>query len=294
MMLMHVLTTLSLARDSLLAMGPRYEFTSEERVVPPADWCLPGTVALIDAWEQKYGRTREGGPVLIPSGSCSHVPDCPEKPDKLTAAADAWLRQRGIRPADAPPLPIDVYTLARNVRSEFGSGTAMEKLSIAWVAINRMLMDKDESITAHLLGTFGTFGRQIGSRRPASTQQDPSVADILIANHVYTSWKLRGTEEDPTFGAVSYFDKVSQDAMNAKNPASNPPSMSVYESWSMGGNWLTWAGHVPDVRPYRLLLFSIRKDLRAENNTRERLRIFGLGRQSLLGQNRAPRPKWCQ
>lgn len=293
-MIIQLLTSLSLARDSVWLMPPRYQFTAEERIAPPLDWCLPGTVALVDAWEERYGRTRDGGPILVPSNGCQQSPDCNIKPEVLTAQADAWLRQNGIRPVDAPPLPLDVYTLARNVRSEFGSGTAMEKLAIAWVAVNRTLMDNASSITEHLLGTFKTFGRQLGSRRPASTQQDPSVADILIANHVYTSWKTRGTEEDPTFGAVAYFDKVSQDAMYAKDPGSNPAPLNVYDAWSGGGNWLTWVGHVPDVRPYRLLLFSIRKDLRAENNNTERGRIRQLGRLALLGQNRAPRAAWCQ
>jgi hypothetical protein len=293
-MLLFLVTSLQLARDSLWMMPPHYSFTVEEKVSPPLDWCLPGTVALVDAWEAQYGRTRDGGPVLIPSDGCQQSPNCPIKPETLAAKADAWLRQRGIRPVDAPPLPLDVYTLARNVRSEFGSGTAMEKLAIAWVAVNRTLMDNAASITEHLLGTFGTFGRQVGSRRPASTQQDPSVADLLIANHVYTSWKTRGTEEDPTFGAVSYFDKVSQDAMHAKAPDSNPAPLDVYDTWTGGGNWLTWIGHVPDIRPYRLLLFSIRKDLRAANNNTERARIRNLGRLALLGQNRAPRADWCQ
>lgn len=273
-------------------MGPRYSFTADERRNPPRDWCLPGLVATIDQVEALYGNAREGGPLLIPS-PCRNSEACAESPTMMASQADAWLRANRFRSLDAPPLPIDVYSMARNLRSEFGSGTAMEKLAIAWAGINRTEMHGNDSVTEHLLGTFGTYGRQIGSRRPASTRQDPSVADIIIASEVYTEWKLRGTENDVSRGAIAYFDKVSQDAMHAKDPANNPSPMEVYNAWSSGGDWLTWVGMIPDVRPYRLMLFARRKDLRAENNVKERLRITNLGRQTLFGQNRAPRADWC-
>lgn len=271
--------------------GRYFSFTAEQFSTPPADWCLPGIVALIDQWEQLFGRFRRGGPIIVPSGGCGFSQECPYPPETLATRADAWMRDQGITPRDAPELPLDVYTMARNLRSEFGDGTAMEKLCIAWAGLNRVRWESAASVTAQMLGTKGTYGRQVGRTRPVATTQDPSVTDILIAHYVYADWQHNGFAHDISQGGVAYFDKVSQDAQHARKPETNPDWKTVFESWSSGGDWLTWTGHIPDVRVYRLCLLGPRPDLKT--NPSERSKITALGVQALLGQNRAPKATWC-
>lgn len=271
---------------------PIYEFPPALRSHPPRDWCVPGSVSAIQAWENAYGQYRKEGNLIMIS-ACAESPNCGKTPAQIRDQGDAFLSAHGLRPANAPPTPLDVYSIARNIRSEFGAGTPMEKLALAWAAINRATREGSASVTANLIGSKGNYGKQVGRQRPASTAQDPSVADYLIAFQVYSDWKTTGFVNDPTHGAEVYFDRVSQDAQHAKDPENNPSSTDVYNSWAEGGDWLMWAGHVPDVRPFRLLLFKHYPELRAARANAERARINKLGLAALRGVNKAPRATFC-
>lgn len=161
--------------------GPYYSFDAASFAQPPADWCLPPIVAVINLYDLWWGWKRKGGPVVIPSpnNACAFTNDCSLTNEVLRDNADQWLVSKGLLPSSATPTPIDIYSMARNLASEFGNGTAMERLCIAWAAINRMLDEGDTSVTANLVGTKGNYGRQIGRQRPASTMQDPNVVDFL-------------------------------------------------------------------------------------------------------------------
>lgn len=276
-------------------IGPYYSFDAAAFAKPPADWCLPNVVSIINWYDLAFGEKHKGGPVIIPSpgNACAFTTDCSLTPTQLRDNADQWLIKNGFKNANDTPTPLDVYSMARNLRSEFGNGTIMERLCIVWSAINRMLDEGSDSVTANLIGTKGNYGRQIGRQRPASTMQDPSVVDLWISQLVYADYAVNGTLNDPSNGAAVYFDRVSQDAVHAKTPDGNPSAVDVYDSWSTGGDWLLWVGHIPDVRPFRLLLFKHYKDLRAANDTRTRATINALGKQAMLGQNRAPKAYWC-
>lgn len=245
----------------------------------PRWWCVPGWHAMIVGWDKAYG--------LVPaSTTCNGAYDCNEDPEAMRGAAEQILIGLGLIPLGVT-LPIDAYTLARNIHSEFGEGTPEERVAVAFAGLNRYREEKAASLTAHLLGTRGKYGDQIGTARPASTKFDPNVADLLLAFYVFNGWS-GGWLEDPTLGATHFFDRVSQDAMNARDPGNNPPSLAVYNDWVGGGDYLTWVGHVPNVRPHRLALFKRRYELAQDPNERAVAREAGW--KAITGQNRAPRP----
>lgn len=245
-------------------------------------WCVPPWHDTVMGWEAKYGRTP------IPSGGCASSPECALDPEAMRAKAEAQVKTLGVYPP-AVDLPLDVYTLARNITSEFGDGTPEEKVAVALAGLNRAKEEGADSLTAHLLGTRKRYGEQIGIARPAATRQDPTVCDLLIASMVYTGW-IQGEFEDITHGATHYLDRVSQDAAHARNPET-PNGAAVFLDWSSGGDYLTWAGHVPNVRPWRLALLQRRRELgQSPEGRKERQLATKMGQLAVLAQNRQPKP----
>ena len=280
----------------------------------PADWCLPSFYSTVKAWEEQFGFSRPGGPMFLRSG-CGVDDDCNEKPqsclprsincspEAMRADAEAKLRSLGDKVwPSRKVLTLDTYALARNLNSEFGSGSPTEKVAVALVAMNRAIAldgSKPHSegwIANHLIGSTRRFGRQVGQTRPAATTQDPSVADVLIADYVLSATKS-GELADITWGATHYLDRFSQDGMRQRaiqNGDTTPPAggSEVFGSWSDGGDVLTWVGHVPDIRPWRLMLMRRRPDLRQQGKVRAAIRAAGL--EAIKGKNRpAPTSRVC-
>lgn len=281
----------------------KYSFSAAEKKAPPATWCLPFWHNRVMEWERRFGHQRRGpkgnplAPVMLDSGGCRRSDSCPLKPEAMRLRAEKQLRNLGVWPDDVK-LPLDVYSLARNLGSEFGHGTPEEQAAVVFVAMNRAKMQR-ESITKHLIGSMGNYGRQIGSARPASTAQDPTVANLLTAALIYDGYRA-GWIEDITHGAIGYFDRVSQDAQAAKRAAEIaagsekkklPNGVALYARWTYAGGFLTWVGHVPGIRPYRLCLMAIRSEW---NKTREGKAELEAARKggkgAILGSNRAPTP----
>jgi hypothetical protein len=131
-----------------------------------------------------------------PVGSDDFVP-CP--PEQLRAAAerimrdsDGWSRFK--------KLPLDTYSLARNIRSEHDSGTVEAKVAIAEAVYNEARR-RGTSVTRLLLINSGSkplYGRQRQGRF-AGTSRDPTVGDVLIADFV-----LRGKSDDFARGATKF------------------------------------------------------------------------------------------
>jgi hypothetical protein len=275
----------------------------------PSDWCLPSFYPIVKDWEARFGFGRTGGPLIVRSG-CAVIDDCTERgagciakavncsPEAMRADAEAKMRGLGADIWDAAkPLSLDTYALARNLMSEFGSGSPVEKVAVAMVAMNRATaLDGSRPFTqgwisGHLLDRKnGLFGRQIGQLRPAATTSDPSVADVLVADYVLRAMQS-GEMTDVTWGATHYLDRFSQDGMRARalqNGDSTPPAggSDVFGSWSDGGDVLTWVGQIPDVRPWRLLLMRRRPELRRDPKARAAIRAAGL--DAIKGKNRPP------
>lgn len=242
------------------------------RLYPPPTWCLP-------AWHSTVtGLDRRWGSKVIRSGCLTGEDGAiPCRPEAMRADAEAKLRALGAWPS-SKKLTLNTYALARNINSEFGSGTPEERVAVAFSSVNRAKRDH-MSVAEHVVHKQNhLFGRQQGSTRPVSTAQDPTAADVLLAELI-----LRGEISDITHGATHYFDRVAQDAAEAKGSASLN-GVGVYRSWSSGGDQLTWVGHIPNVRPWRLLLM---REMKGEPN---RSQVIQAGLLAVQGKNRAPDP----
>jgi hypothetical protein len=100
-------------------------------------------------------------------------------------------------------IPVDTYSVARMLRSEYGSGPVAAKIAMAWVARNDAA-ELGRSVTATInAGTRAgvAYGAQAGGGR-YSTAHDPYENDLAIAEAVMT-----GDEADPTGGAVKFVHK---------------------------------------------------------------------------------------
>jgi hypothetical protein len=264
----------------------------------PSDWCLSPIYPQIKQFETEFGFGRPTGPLIVASG-CKIDDDCLEKPascvpkaipcdpEAMRADAEQKLKASGVWPQNKP-LSLDTYALARNLMSEFGRGSPSEKIAVALVALNRASQldgtdpKQPGAVASHIIGKTGKFGQQIGSLRPASTRQDPSVADILIADLILQELK-RDQLRDITHGATHYLDRETQDAM-VKSGRTAKTGVEVYTDWANGGDALTWVGQSPDIRPWRLMLMRRRPELRGDPV--ERQRIFTAGLNALKGKNR--------
>lgn len=264
----------------------------------PDWWCVPPWHHAVEAVDRQWGK------VFLKSG-CKVYKQCPTNkpgckrgaincdPEAMRQDAQQKLGELGVL-GPGIGLDLDTYSLARNIRSEFGKGTPEERVAIALATVNRARAES-KSVTQYLLDTRdGLYGKQIGNVRPAATSQDPSVGDILLARFVLAGTRL-GFLHDFTNGATHYFDRVSQDAAAARAAEeirTVPSGEDVYKSWTGGGDMLTWVGHMPNVRTWRLAMFARRYDLgKTKAGRQERARVNSAGLESIRGKNRVP-PPW--
>jgi len=107
---------------------------------------------------------------------------------------------------DGAPVYVDSDTeaLARVIRSEIGTGSAQQRLHVAWATRN--LAQKRHTTIARL--ACSPCGRQ-GPERPVSTRFAPTAADRELAALVLTAPQLL----DPTGGATHFIDPVLQDEL---------------------------------------------------------------------------------
>lgn len=253
---------------------------------PPMFWCLPSWYPLVASWDSQFRKTFINTP-------CKRTDECEVAPEQLRQLVERELRKLPVW--GNRPLTLDALTTARNIQSEFGDGTPAERAAIGLAAGNRARAAGDPSVTAHLIHqTKGTYGKQTGSIRPASTAQDPSVANLLLGDLIAS-----GAIRDFTGGATHYFDRVTQDFMNKKNPDNNPAGEDLYLDWTGGGDFLTWLGHMPGIRTWRLALMKRRPDLKPRAEDPPELRaekiaaraaIRDAGQKAVMGISRSPAP----
>lgn len=142
-------------------------------------------------------------------------------------------------------IPLDVYSLARNVASETGSrGTFGEKVAIAEAALNRARRD-GVSISRLTMRDGARYARQRGTNPAVATSRDPTWLDLVVA-----SLALAGRTGDFAKGATHYFAPSAYSATEVR---------ALYDRWTSG--WgsettgLVWVGPLADVRPRKQLLF---------------------------------------
>src|SRR5882724_9031557 len=104
----------------------------DDKGKPAAWWCLPYWHNGVADWIKDYS-TRL-------NTDCPNNDDCSVDPDTLRAQTEAVLQQMTVWGANKP-LSLDVYTIARNIASEFDNGNPEEQAAIAFAAINRAKYD---------------------------------------------------------------------------------------------------------------------------------------------------------
>ena len=261
---------------------------------PPWYWCCPRWHHKSLEWTVEYGDT------FLHSG-CGNIDECTVDPEKARAAAEKHLQSFPVWGANRK-LDLDVYSLARNIRSENGTGSEEERAAIAFCAINRMKWKGYTSITDEVVHqTRRTYGNQIGGVRPVATSKEASVSDALLADLILKG-AADGSIADETRGATVYFGPRDQEGMHVKKPETYPNGVpEQYASFVDGGDYLTWSGHVVGVRPRNLFLMGPRTDLRINEGdspavqheklaTRSLIRKAGL--EAAMGTNNPPLFQW--
>ena len=115
--------------------------------------------------------------------------------------------------AAAGDLDVDVYSLARMIRSEEGRSNVASKIAVGFAAVNRA-RSANKSLTALLtMGNTGNgfYGPQNSGGRYAATDQDPYEGDAAIA-----AICLGGYATDPTFGSELFDRPKLQDLLLAR------------------------------------------------------------------------------
>lgn len=149
-----------------------------------------------------------GAAVVVAVKKGKRVTNAPAGADGLVRVPpDELARQAGVS--------LDVYALARMLRSEHGSEGERVKIAVGWAAVNQARAS-GVSISRLLLrgtakgGSDGLFGAQnVG--KYASTRNDPHTDDVEIARKV-----LSRAVADPTGGATQFDSPKAQRALVAK------------------------------------------------------------------------------
>lgn len=180
--------------------------------------------------------------------------------------------------ADSAQLPLDVYSVARLVASEWGSGPAPGLLAIAEAARNRAKA-LGQTMTAMLTkdtnaAQTGYYGRQTG--RWAATSQDPTARAVAAA---------RGALEAGTnvaSGAVKFFHPRTQDRGWQGGTALTKDAAQVVTSWA--GDGYQFIHDAPlysmGIDPYEFMIF---KRVSGKVDTARALTAISKGRGSAGG-----------
>lgn len=204
------------------------------------------------------------------------VVPCP--PEDLRAYTETMYKSLGLWPGDRA-LPLDVYSLARNIRSEAGSGSISEKVAMAAVAMNRM-RDQDKTMSQMTMRNGTRYARQSGQNPSVASSQDPRWEEIVIADLA-----MRGTFGDWVRGAVLYFSPNDQDGLYRAGRVKDD-RWDIYERWSSGWgsstNGYAWIGPLAGVNHNEQFL--MRKLKKIDPAWRE---MYALGKLA-LGERGVP------
>ena len=175
-------------------------------------------------------------------GEVSRIVDC--SPEELRARTEAQIKALGLRPASWH-LPLDTYSIARNIRSEAGTGKANIPIKVVYAesALIRARSDKG-TISALTMKNSAHYGRQSGSNPSVATSKDPTWDDIVIAEMA-----VAGALNNFARGTTHYFSPRIMDVW-AKQGKSDD-ALTLFERWSHG--WgstrdrLVWVGELPGI-----------------------------------------------
>lgn len=206
--------------------------------------CIPDWIHPILAEERRAQILGITSKALATAGCAVNADGIvPCQPEKLRANAEAKLKALGLLlPANV--LPLDVYSLARNIRSEAGSGSIPEKVAMAAVAMNRM-REQDKTMSGMTMRDGTWYARQSGQNPSVASSKDPGWVEIVIA---YAA--MAGAFGDWARGAVLYYSPNDQDGLYRQGKVKDD-RWAIYERWTSGWgsstNGYAWVGPLPGV-----------------------------------------------
>ncbi len=166
------------------------------------------------------------------------------EPQGMRSRTEAQVKKLGLRPASWK-LSLDTYSIARNIRSEAGTGADAIPIKVVYAesALTRARGDKG-SISALTMKDGKWYGKQSGSNPSVATSKDPTWDDIVIAELAQA-----GKFNDFSRGTTHYFSPRIMDAWHAKGKGKN--ALQTFETWSHGwgstrDGWI-WVGELPGI-----------------------------------------------
>lgn len=214
--------------------------------------CLPNWIHTIANERTRAAAVGFAGREFAKSGcKVNSAGVVPCSPESLRAFTEAAVKSLGLYPMNRT-LSLDAYSIARNVRSEAGSGSVPEKVAMAMAAIDRARLDK-KSISAVTMKNGELYARQSGVNPAVATSKDPTWEEIVIAELA-----LHGDFEGYTHGATHYFSPNSMDGLNRREPSRYKDRFGTYATWT--GGWgstregMAWVGPIPGINHHEQFL----------------------------------------
>jgi hypothetical protein len=237
------------------------------------------TAAACLPWWHERLKHANGRPSLsiLASGCATSGGNVQCAPAAMAAAASARLGYT---------VTLPVYTLARYIASEVGSGTVEEKVAVGEAAVNRARIEKlPHGILSLLLyrqksghanrgyygpihGTSGVSTAPYG--RWAATSRDPSIGDIDVARLVLSGQSgqfARGADDQ---NGPEYFD----------NPLTKVKSSAAKRNY--------WVGPLPGVDHWHTFLYTYRPDIAPDSQLGQWLLARGVAALS----DKQNHPNW--
>jgi hypothetical protein len=214
--------------------------------------CLPNWIHTIANERTRASHVGYAGREFAKSGcKVNSAGVVPCSPESLRAYTEAAVKALGLYPLHRK-LSLDAYSIARNVRSEAGSGSVPEKVAMALAAIERARIDK-KSISAVTMKNGELYARQSGVNPAVASSKDPTWEEIVIAELA-----LNGDFDDFTHGATHYFSPNAMDSLHRKTPSSYKDRFGTYATWT--GGWgstrdgMAWVGPIPGINHHEQFL----------------------------------------
>jgi hypothetical protein len=139
-------------------------------------------------------------------------------PAALLASVNLALAKTGSQAR----IDLNVYALARALRSEHGGEPASVRAWVAWAIRNGAQQSKvsvfEKLTRSRSPSTSGLFARQRSDARFAATNRGPTVEDVTIARAVMAA----AQSADPTRGSTNFFSPKAQNALFARAQAGDP------------------------------------------------------------------------
>lgn len=276
--------------------------------MPTPTNCYPWWHAPLTKLASQPGmKTSDGKDRIVPSGcGMDSTGNVPCSPATMRATSETWLAQN--MPAALATigghLGQDVYTFARYMHSEVGSGTIEERIAVGEAGFNQLKARGGLSAIGRMLTPNGKYGaihvpaaRCAAEgckscncdKRWAATSRDPSIIAIVLAHFVLTGQSDGFAGKAETQWGPEALKNADGTYMGSGTTRAKVESFVRYAA----SEKLFWVGPLPGVDPWHTFL-TYKGNVLVMANTATREAAIKRGIEALpLSANGMPiRPKW--